>query len=57
MTIRDTRQSRVASGSLYVHWLTDEYMNPPVRSPLRPSTFIGDVSPMNVIGYIHQYNK
>jgi hypothetical protein len=35
---------------------TDEYMGPPVRSAPHPGIFIGDVSPMNVTGYIHRFH-
>jgi hypothetical protein len=54
-----TCQLRVASGVTYIRRLIYEYIGPPVKSaPLtpHPSMFIGDVSPMNVIGYIHWFH-
>jgi hypothetical protein len=37
-----------------IHQLIDEYIGLPVRS-VPPSIFVDDVSPTNVIGYIHRF--
>jgi hypothetical protein len=52
-TIRATCQPRGASGP----HISDEYMGhvSDARPGPRPGIFIGDVSPTNVIGYIHRF--
>jgi hypothetical protein len=53
--IDEYKGSRISRGSPLGP--TDEYMGSPVRicTPT-PSTFVGDVSPMNVIRYIHRFH-